>query len=264
MYAEIRDDEIHVETEPDGEVFRRPARLSPLESKALMLALDLVGPLVAATMQHDLASVREKLATTFGNYGAPAVPATAPSDGDQKVLTKITEALREKRVLRLEYWSQSRSELGRRDVEPLILQRLKQHWYVVAWCRNADDVRSFRLDRIKSASVLKREFEMRDIDLTGYEADTPSTIEELPRTTLVHFAPEVARWIIEGRPDATRLVDGSATLRLATAGDQWLMEEILKYRGKAVVIEPADLRERIAARSRELAASVADGALVTA
>jgi proteasome accessory factor C len=257
MYAEIRGDEIHVETEPDGEVFRRPARLSPLEAKALMLALDLVGPLVAATMQHDLDSVREKLTTTFGNYGAPAVPATAPSSGDQQVLTRITEALRATQLLRIEYWSQSRGEVAKRDIEPLILQRLKQHWYLVAWCRSADGIRSFRLDRIKKASVLKKEFEPRDVDLSGYEADTPAHLEELPRTTLVHFAPEVARWIIEGRPDAVRLVDGSALLRLATAGDQWLTEEILKYRGKATVIEPADVRERIAERAHQLTEQLA-------
>ena len=51
---------------------------------------------------------------------------------------------------RQEYYTQGRGELSERNVEPLRLQRLKQHWYIVAWCRKADDLRSFRLDRIKS------------------------------------------------------------------------------------------------------------------
>lgn len=252
MYAEMRGDVIYVETEPDGEVFRRPARLSPLEAKALMLALDLVGPLVAATASSDLDSVRVQLEKAFGVYSKPTVPATAPSEDDQHVLTQLTAGLREQRVLRLEYWSQSRGEISERDVEPLALQRLKQHWYLVAWCRKADDVRSFRLDRMKSIDVRSETFEPRNVDLSGYEADTPSTLSELPRTTTVRFAPEVGRWVLENRADAVRLADDSALLRLATAGDQWLVEEILKYRGRASVVGPADLRKRVAQRARKL------------
>ena len=252
MYAEIHDDVIHVETEPDGEVFRKPARLSPLEAKALMLALDLLGPLVAATASSDLTSVRAKLVDAFGVYSNPTVPATAPSKDDQRVLTKLTKGLRERRVLTLEYWSQSRGALSERDVEPLALQRLKQHWYLVAWCQDADDIRSFRLDRIKEITVTRRKCGERDVDLSDYLADTPQTLEEMPRTTAVRFAPDAARVIVENRSDATLLKDGSAVLRLATAGDQWLIEEILKYRGQATVVAPDDLRARVAARAGKL------------
>jgi proteasome accessory factor C len=155
-------------------------------------------------------------------------------------------------VLRIEYYTQGRGELSERDVEPLRLQRLKQHWYVVAWCRKADDIRSFRLDRIKSLEVLRERFEDRGVDLTGYEADTPRTLEDAPRVAQVLFAPSAAGYVLENSTDATRLVDGSALQRVATAGDTWLLEEILKYRGQATVVTPGDLRERIAARAGEL------------
>jgi proteasome accessory factor C len=254
MYAELDGDTVKVDAWPDGEVFRRPARLSPLEAKALLLALDLVGPLVAATSRSDLDSVRAKLTEGFGGYGSPTVPATAPTSSEQHVLERLTTAMNGTRVLRIEYYTQGRGELSERDVEPLRLQRLKQHWYVVAWCRKADDIRSFRLDRIKSLEVLKERFEDRGVDLTGYEADTPRTLEDAPRVAKVHFAPSAAGYILENSADATRLVDGSALQRVATAGDTWLLEEILKYRGQATVVTPGDLRERIAARAGELRA----------
>ncbi|MCW2925676.1 MAG: hypothetical protein JWM98_3080 [Thermoleophilia bacterium] len=252
MYAELDGDVVRVDAWPDGEVFRRPARLSPMEAKALLLALDLVGPLVAATAQSDLDSVRAKLTEGFGGYGSPTVPATAPTRSEQHVLTELTTAMREQRVLRIEYYSQGRGELAERDVEPLRLQRLKQHWYAVAWCRKADDLRSFRLDRIKSLEVLEETFAERDVDLAGYEADTPRTLEDSPRVASVWFAPSAAGYVLENGTDATRLVDGSALQRVATAGDTWLVEEILKYRGQATVTSPAALRERIAARAGEL------------
>lgn len=257
MYAEIQKDRIHVEVEPDGEVFRRPARLSPLEAKALLLALDLVGPLVAATSgARDLTAVREKLSRSFGGYSAPTVPATQPSEHDSHILEQMTSSLREKRVLRLEYYSHFRSELTVRDVEPQALQRLQSHWYIVAWCRKAGDVRSFRIDRVKSIEMLDETFESRDLDLVGYIADTPRTLEKNPRVATVMFAPDVARWIVETRHDATKLVDGSALLDVAAATDSWLLEEILKYRGMATVVMPEDLRATIAARARELSGNI--------
>jgi proteasome accessory factor C len=257
MYAEVRGDMIHVEVEPEGEVFRKPARLSPLEAKALMLALDLVGPLVAATASSDVQSVREKLVDAFGGYGAPTVPSTAPNHDDQDVLTKLTQGLRESRVLRVEYYSHSRGELGKRDLEPHALQRMKSHWYLVAWCRQAEDVRSFRLDRVKSVQVLKSTFTRRELELDGYEADTPKTLEDAPRVASVRFEQEIARVVLEQRPDAQLLKDGSVLQQVAAATDQYLVEEVLKARGLATVVTPGDIRRMLAERSRELLVELA-------
>ena len=43
LYAEIQGDEIEVDPEPYSDNFARPARLLPLEAKALMAAIDLLG-----------------------------------------------------------------------------------------------------------------------------------------------------------------------------------------------------------------------------
>lgn len=252
MYAELDGDVVKVDAWPDGEVFRRPARLSPLEAKALLLALDLVGPLVAATAKSDLDSVRAKLTEGFGGYGSPTVPATSPTRSEQHVLEELTTAMNKQRVLRIEYYTQGRGELSERNVEPMRLQRLKSHWYIVAWCRKADDLRSFRLDRIKSLDVQKDTFEMRDVDLTGYEADMPRTLEDSPRVADVWFAPSAAGYVVEKGGDVKRLVDGSAVSHVATSGDTWLLEEILKYRGQAVITAPSSLRETVATRAGEL------------
>ena len=66
----------------------------------------------------------------------------------------------------------------------------------------------------------------------------------------IWYSPEVARWEIER--GATPLADGSA-VREIPAGEDWLVGEILSYRGEAAVLEPADLRKRVATRAKELA-----------
>ena len=50
----------------------------------------------------------------------------------------------------------------------------------------------------------------------------------------IWYSPEVARWEIER--GATPLADGSA-VREIPAGEDWLVGEILSYRGEAAVLE---------------------------
>jgi predicted DNA-binding transcriptional regulator YafY len=48
------------------------------------------------------------------------------------------------------------------------------------------------------------------------------------------------------------LDDGSAVEEVAVGSEEWLLGEILSFRGEAVVREPEELRRRIATRAHEL------------
>lgn len=66
LFAQVEGDVVVVQKEVYGDQFARPARLSPLEAKALLWALDFVGgrlPLVAA---KELASARRKIESAVG------------------------------------------------------------------------------------------------------------------------------------------------------------------------------------------------------
>ena len=58
LYAELQGDEIEVDAEPYGDNFARPARLLPLEAKALVAAIDLFGDHLP---QSGLVSARKKI-----------------------------------------------------------------------------------------------------------------------------------------------------------------------------------------------------------
>ncbi len=51
---------------------------------------------------------------------------------------------------------------------------------------------------------------------------------------------------------ALSLADGSAIADRSVGSADWLVGEVVSYRGEAVVLEPADLRARVAQRAREL------------
>ena len=65
---------VRVEKELFGETFRKPPRLTPLEARAIQLALEFVGPSIAAQANTQLDRVRQKLADTFGEFDVEQPP----------------------------------------------------------------------------------------------------------------------------------------------------------------------------------------------
>src|SRR5207244_3592432 len=63
LYAEVHGNESEVDPEPYGDNFAKPARLLPLEAKALVAAIDLLGDHIP---EGSLASAREKIVNALG------------------------------------------------------------------------------------------------------------------------------------------------------------------------------------------------------
>ena len=57
--------------------------------------------------------------------------------------------------------------------------------------------------------------------------------------------PERARWAREERTVVAELSDGALVVQVAYAGEDWLVREVLKEAGDAVVLEPASAREAV-------------------
>jgi proteasome accessory factor C len=240
VYAELRGDEVHVDKELFGDTFRAPPRLTPLEARAIRLALEFVGPTIAADSHTTLDRVRKKLEDTFGEFDLAQTP-EPHSGAEVDLVVTLTEAIRDRRLVEIEYLKEGDQAASTRLVEPYSIERQLPYWYVHTWDRTRDGERSFRLDRMRSAQASDETFDPRP------EFD-PRRLAGTHRAVVL-YRPIVARWALEkgGRP----LADGSAVRELQ-AGDDWLVGEILSHRGEAVLIEPADLRARIAEHAAEL------------
>lgn len=76
-------------------------------------------------------------------------PNGAPrSDAD--VLLRVASACRDHAVLQFRYRRHDGAD-GLREVEPVQLANYGRRWYLVAWDRERDDWRTFRVDRIREA-----------------------------------------------------------------------------------------------------------------
>ncbi|HEX4463212.1 MAG TPA: WYL domain-containing protein [Solirubrobacterales bacterium] len=252
LYAEIQGDEIEVDSEPYGDNFARPARLLPLEAKALVAAIDLFGDHLP---QGGLQSARTKIVAALGHDPSEeGLEIASGSGGDAEVARVVNEAIGGSRVLELQYYKENEDQFTKRAVEPYRLENGKEGWYVECYDLTKDGVRHFKLDRIKEATLSADSFEPRPEveELAGVEGWMTHGEVPTAHVARVWVSPERARWLREERTVVEELADGAVVVELPYAGTSWLVREILRGAGDLVVLEPEDAREAI---SRELAAS---------
>jgi predicted DNA-binding transcriptional regulator YafY len=254
LYAEVGDDGwIEVDPEPYSDNFARPARLLPVEAKALVAAIDLIGHHLP---EGALTSARDKIVAALGADPMEQGLQIAAAGGDDSVVARVvSEAIVARRLLRLEYYKANEDEFSERTVEPYALINGREGWYVACFDPAKDDVRHFRLDRIKTAEVLKRTFKPRpEVDPAADVEGWPRTGEvEASRTARVWISPERARWVREERPVVAELADGAIIVEFPFKGIDWLVREILKEAGDAAVVEPVEAREAVREAAERLA-----------
>jgi proteasome accessory factor BC len=241
IYAELRGNTVFVLKELFGDTFRASPRLTPLEARAIRLALDFVGPMIAADTRSPLDNVRAKLEETFGQFELRGT-ADSSDSAEEELVAILNEGISSHRLVEIEYQKEGEDAPTQRVIEPFHIERELPYWYVHAFDRTRGAQRSFRLDRMRSATLTNGTFEPR-----------PGSQPERLRgaaVARVWYGPEIARWRIER--GARPLVDGAAIADLPVGSEEWLASEILAARGQAVVLEPENLRSYVAERALAL------------
>jgi proteasome accessory factor C len=248
LYAEVHDDgTIEVDPEPYSDNFARPARLLPVEAKALVAAIDLIGDHLP---EGALNSARDKIVAALGADPMEQGLQVASGAGDDSAIARVvSRAIAACRLLRLEYYKANEDEFSERVVEPYALINGREGWYVASYDPARGAVRHFRLDRVKTAEVLDTSFTPRpEVDPAADVEGWPRTGEvEASRVARVWISPDRARWSREQRRVAQELADGSLIVELPYKGTDWLVREVLAEAGDAAVISPPEARGAVRA-----------------
>src|SRR5689334_4534783 len=117
VYAELHGDVVRVDKELYGDTFRLAPRLTPLEARAIRLALEFVGPMVAADAHTPLHRVRRKLEETFGQFELAQTPEPHVDESEEDLVARLAQGIRERRLVRLEYLKEGEDASYSRDVE---------------------------------------------------------------------------------------------------------------------------------------------------
>jgi len=240
-----------------AESIARPLRLAADEANALLVALRMLAEVPGDS--SAVARLIAKIEAAAGASGAASSQvATIQSDSPnvRDLAAKITAARTAGKRIHLRYYVPSRDEATERDVDPMRLLAVEGHAYVEGWCRRAEGVRLFRLDRVLDLQVLDvplevpDEAEARDVDAGLFQASESDERVEL------ELAP-AARWVVEDWPceSVTELGEGRLRAVLRTPDTRWVRGLALRLGEDARVVAPARLADEVRAAAVEALAA---------
>jgi proteasome accessory factor C len=255
LYAEYKDRaNLEVWCDLAGEPFARPARLSPLQADTLLLAVALVGGQLPVESGAALATATAKLRAA--RDAAPSTLITGdPLPPPDEIFGAVNTAIRGRRLLEIEYWSEGTGETTVRTVEPYLMVRSRSEWYYVCFCLRALARRVFRVATTKHATLLDETFDPRpDVELDLYRREgVPASDAYAPMTATVWYSPEAARFVEELQP-VDRLPGGACLAQQPYVDDPWLVHYLLRFAGEARPLAAATTIDALRATVRRLLA----------
>lgn len=250
-------------TVSNADYLARPLRLGTDEALALLVALRTLAALPGLPDRDAVDRAVVKLEQAAGAAAERAADVAVEVDADalSEVTTTMRKALQEQRRLHLSYWVPGRDERTERDVDPMRLLLADGRAYLEGWCRQAEGVRLFRLDRVAAAELLDATAEVppeaqpRDLSAGLFQ---PAETDEL--VTLELEPP--ARWVVEYHPceSVEELDDGRLRVRLRAGDRGWVRRLALRLGGDGHVVDPPDLAVAVRAEASAALAAYAASA----
>ena len=230
--------------EPAG--VTRPLRLTVDEALALVVALRTLAETPGLSERDAVDRALAKVELAAGAAAGPAHRVTISVEGEQRVLPIVRTALDQHRRLHLSYHVPGRDETTERDVDPMRLLLVEGRTYLEAWCRRAEGVRLFRLDRVREVAVLDLPAEpppqarQRDVS-QGLFRPGP---DDLLITLALRPA---AAWVADYHPceSVVEAPDGSLVVRLRARDTGWVRRLALRLGEQARVLAPEDLADQV-------------------
>ena len=132
--------------------------------------------------------------------------------------------------------------------------------YLIGWDETRDAVRTFKIERMRDVAILPQTFPAPDEAAVAgmFERAWDIIADQEPVEVVLRFAAKVASRVREARWHPTEQVaeeaDGSLTWRATVAGPIEIRLWILSWGDDVEVIEPAELRQDVAATHARAAA----------
>jgi proteasome accessory factor C len=231
----------------NADTIAAPLRLTPEEALALVAALRALSGVPGLVDTGAVDRALAKLETAAGAaVSGERVVAAGHSEVDPSVMSAVTDALARGRRLHLRYWVPARDEATERDVDPVRVFTGQGASYLSGWCRQVDDLRTFRLDRVLEATVLDVAAEVPD-DARHRAIDSGLFTPDVSDRLVTLDLDAAARWVADYHPceEVVERGDGGLTVRLRTWDDGWVRRLALGLAGSGRVVDPPELVELV-------------------
>jgi len=223
----------------------RPLRLTAEEALPLVVALRTLAEMPGVTDRDAVERALAKVeSAASGSVEAQTV--AVELDRVSQLLPVLQQAIDNGRALALRYYTATRDETTERTVDPMRIFEMDGRSYLEAWCRRAEGMRVFRVDRIDQADILDEaanpppEAELRDLSEGVF---TPAPEHML---VVLRLDPAYA-WVADYYPPETETVDpdGRRQVSVRVADPAWVRALALGSAGHVELLSPEWLAESI-------------------
>ena len=183
---------------------------------------------------------------------------TSTSSHSEKVTEAFQQAIRQRCKVETDYLDYSIGEKISTVIHPYRLSFLKRGWYIIGYSTRHDAVRTFKAVRVLRYKLLSENFEPDDsFSLEDYLGNAWELIPEGQcYRVIIRFLPMVSGNVAEVNWHKTQRVtyqdDGSIIFEVDVDGLREISWWVLGYGDQAVVLEPPELREMVAARVEKM------------
>jgi len=222
--------------------------LSEAEQDEILAALQSLSAVKAA----DTKEVLDKLGVFFSRNATNWIEVDFSDWSYQngEIFTLLKTAILEHRVTEFNYFNASGKQSYRR-VEPIQLWFKSKSWYLKAFCLAKNDLRTFKLTRIRNLTVSDEVFSVRDL-LASVARNQPIKEPLTDVQLILKIAPERAYRVYDEfcQDCVTKNDDGSFTVTVTWPEDEWVYATILSYGEHIEVLEPEHIRRICAEKAR--------------
>ena len=172
----------------------------------------------------------------------------------------VSQALLTRKRLQICYYSRQQDSDSNRQISPQRLIYYRDNWYLDSWCHWRKGLRSFSIDAIKQVEILAQA--AKDIDeqylndelASGYGIFSGAETHQAE----LRFSPEIARWVSRelwhSQQQSHYDESGFYILQIPYSQDTELIMDILKHGPEVEVLQPPDLRHKVAQRIKAMKA----------
>jgi len=225
--------------------------LSETEQTEILSALQGLSSVQAA----DSARVLQKLSTVFNKNAANWLEVDFSDWGHENgaMFHQCKAAILEQRVLAFDYFS-TYGEHTLRHVEPIQLWFKSRAWYLKAFCHKRNDIRLFKLTRMRDVVLMDEQFAPRDLLAMTVPAE-PVRPHKPDVTIRLRIAPELSYRVYDEFAGHMEVQpDGSFLVTVTWPEDEWVYGTLLSFGAGAEVLSPPHIRDIL----RERALAMAD------
>jgi len=173
-------------------------------------------------------------------------------DGFKETVTCLSDATTNGHTIEIVYRAASTARVTHRKVDPYHVLAMNGGFYLIGLCHVRKQVRTFAMDRIKEFAVLEECFTKRkDFDLDEHLKGAFRLMTGEPKKVRIRVSRGAAHVIRERKwhpsQQLQELLDGGIEISLEVPINYEITSWILGFGPAAEVIQPIELRNRIAA-----------------